>query len=243
MAQCKKYLLLLALFLPIAHGAYFNKKVNEWDIHCPTWSINRFKNVQYYFTVGVQGSTDFGFDYEIPITRTQTDILHCALDANTYSSKKFCQNHVQFNHQRPFLGHEHFPPDPTLNDFFANLEEQFQYYHLYTLNWLDLEKLPYFNEGHVLEYLSRLYLQEITNLFPKDNYFITGGISYYKIQGGQTKGELDIVVYEQKSCDVIAIGESKASNKNGMLNALKKARSQLQRIAHFINFYFPYEAP
>ena len=239
MTQCQKSLLLLALFLSMAHAAHFSKKVNEWDINCPTWHINRFKNVQFYFTIGVKGASHFGFDYEVPISRRETDILHCALDEDTYSAKSFCQNHVRFGHQRPFLGYGDFSPDPSLNNLFSNLEEQFQAYYLYTLNWLALERPIALNEGHVLEYLSRLYLQEMAHLFPKDHYFITGGVTYYKFKGGHTKGELDIVVYDPKTCDVVAIGESKASNKNNMSSALNKAHKQLRRIADFINLYFP----
>ena len=238
MIRYGRSIILLLLLFPISHGvhgAYFGTKVKRWDSLCPSWHIGRFRQVQLYFTIGVKGATRFGFDYEVPITRKGTDILHCAVDSNAYMASQFCQNHVRFTELRPFLGYQQFPPDPTLNHLFTDLEKQFNAYYTYTLDWLHLESPAYINVGNVLEYLSRLYLQNIEALFPDNQYLITGGVTYYRRKGTPMVGEMDIVVYNRKTCDVVAIGESKAAVDSNMSSALSKARKQLRRIAAFLD--------
>ena len=227
-------LVVSSLVLSTVHATHFSKRAEEWDSHCPSWHIGRFQNVKHYFTIGVKGTTRFGFDYEIPITRTETDLIHCSLDIKTYQKSNFCQDYVLFAKPRPFLLYRNLPPDPLLTNYFRDLEEQLHAYYLYVLDWLLLEKPSYINTGHMLEYLARLYLQEITSTYSHNRYFITGGVTYYDFKGAKMKGELDIVVYDRKSCEVVAIGESKASSKKTVYSALSKARKQLKRIATFI---------
>ena len=231
-----KYLLPgFLLAIAAAQGAYFSKQVKELDTNCPTWHIERFKEVQRFFTIGVTGATRFGFDLEVPITRRGVDILHCATDYGTYLNSSFCQNHVSFGQARPFQGYQNFPAEIALKGIYSNLEEQLTAYYSYVFNWLNLEEPSYFNVGHMLEYLSRFYLHDMAAIFPPEEYSITGGVLYYNFKGGKQRGELDIVVYRQDTCQVVAIGESKASSKSSMSSALSKARKQLRRIANFIN--------
>ncbi|MCY4644835.1 MAG: hypothetical protein OXB88_09480 [Bacteriovoracales bacterium] len=228
----------LTILLPTtAYGAYFTKEAPEWDENCPFWHIDRFRNVSSYFTLGVKGATHFGFDYEAPIRRKEVDILHCALDFETYTRSDFCRDHVQFGGDRPFLGYDDFEADETLRDRYAHLEEQLGAYYFFILEWLEMERPYDFNVGAVLEYLSRLYLQELEKVFPFPDYFITGGVFYYDYQGGKRLGELDVIVYDPNSCDVVAIAETKVAAKGSMDRALKKAWAQLARIRGFLEHH------
>ena len=75
----------------------------------------------------------------------------------------------------------------------------------------------------------------MTEIFPKQIYSTYGGVSYRWKKSGNTVGELDVIVFEKSTCDVIAIGEAKASSPGNLSGSLKKAKGQLQRFRDFLS--------
>lgn len=221
----------------------FDTKNQLKDPKCPTWDASRFKNVKGWFTVGVAGTQKHGYDFEIPISRHGVTAIWCALgDFHTSGNGKRCQSSIDLEtKKRPFM---RYRKDQALNlpgFVFENLEEQYVIYANYAYDMAFREGISHLNVGLVLEYLSRLYLQDITKRFPRPYYGITGGVSYSEVYPNgsisNTIGELDIIVYERKTCQVVAIGESKATSKKSRDYSLQKARAQLKRIKDTLSFH------
>ena len=82
-------------------------------------------------------------------------------------------------------------------------------------------------EGEVLEILALIDLQEQFN--PRD-YFFTGGLEYRDGPGAPTMGELDVLVGERSTCNIVVVGEAKLGK-----GSLSKAHKQLGRFRGFLN--------
>lgn len=212
----------------------FKQLASFQDKNCPTWDISRFKNVKNYFFLGVETASRYGFTYAYPIERNGVDLLWCATLLNLGKRKKECNTKLYKDQTRPFAFLEKSRPDESeIKTDFANKEDQYLSYLSYILKVVEHEKITDPNVGTILELLARHYLQELTDTYPSDIYTIVSGIEYRK-KDQRTIGELDIVVFEKSSCDVVAIGESKASNAKNQSNSLLKAKDQLRRIREFI---------
>ncbi len=236
--NAQKLFFVLALFsAQLLSAPYFNKTSPEWDENCPTWDIHRFRNVETYFTIGVEGAQSFGFDLEADITREGVDLVLCALDSDYWETHEYCKKNIFFNSHRPF---KKFDQEQAVGEYYKqydDLEEQFEIYLEYIEDWLKVETHSYFNVGNILEYLTRMQLQKLDNIYPPDRFTITGGVTYFHGKGSNMVGELDIVVYNNRSCRVVAIGESKASANSNMKDALRKAKKQLKRFEDFSELY------
>jgi hypothetical protein len=84
-------------------------------------------------------------------------------------------------------------------------------------------------EGEVLEALA---INQMASDYPLNEYFITGGISYFEPVGGgrfQTLGELDLVVGRRSDCAIVTIGEAKLG-----VRQINHARSQINRFLVWI---------
>jgi hypothetical protein len=213
-----------------ASALYYKSKNADRDSHCPSWSDERFFSIEDYMTVSVHEATVYsGFDEEVPISRKGVDVVWCAMYWTRGERKNGCEEHIDFD-DRPF---KRYAGEASLGHTFINfydLEDQYSQYLSYSFETAMQEGVNGgMNVGLVLEYLSRYYLQEMTGRYPKEIYKITGGVEYKKSNGSRTLGELDIIIYEKESCDVVIVGESKAASRHNLNKALSKARSQLSR--------------
>lgn len=231
----KILILFLLTFAALAKSeTEFKQLANFKDKNCPTWEIERFKNVKDYFYLGVETAKRYGFTYAYPIERNGVDMLWCATLLKLGKRKKECNTKLYKDPLRPFAFLEKSNPDESeIKTDFANKEEQYMAYLSYVTSVVEKENITDPSDGAILEILARHYLQELTDLYPSSDYTIASGIEYRKKEG-RTIGELDIVVFEKTSCDVVAIGESKASNAKNQGNSLIKAKDQLRRIREFI---------
>jgi len=232
-----RYLVLILLTINVLAGkatqfshihGYINKE-------CPTWDISRFEHVSKYFYFGVDNAKKYGYTYGFPIERNGVDYIWCALVPQRGISNKACNKNIFKNAERPFEFLKNSSPDESeVTVSFINKEEQYNEYLAYVTKTLENEKSEEPNVGAVLEILSRYYLQKLTNIYPEQEYRIESGVEY-RYAGQRTLGELDIIVYDRVTCDVVALGESKASNSKNQHNSLMKAKDQLRRIENFLN--------
>ena len=81
-------------------------------------------------------------------------------------------------------------------------------------------------EGEVLEILA---LVDLHNMYDPEEYFFTGGIEYRDGSGGRTMGELDVLVGERSTCNIVVVGEAKLGK-----GSLGKAHKQLNRFKGFL---------
>lgn len=208
--------------------AYFEKLSYEWDSNCPNWDLSRFRNVETYFTVGVSGAEDYGFDYEFPISRVGVDYMLCAAQGNSHGK---CSK-VRPNSSSPYSSFKN--ESAAINSYidYDNKADMFNDYFDFISDEMELEGVYSVNVGSMLEYLSRLLISDYLDVYPRSIYEITGSVEYS--QGGPTIGELDIIVYNKFTCNVVAIGESKASKNSSMRKALSKAKNQLRRFRSFL---------
>jgi len=86
------------------------------------------------------------------------------------------------------------------------------------------------SEGEVLELLS---LVDLEKRFSRRDYFMTGGVMYHEGPGQRTIGELDIMVGDMKTCEIVAVGEAKLGT-----SGLSKAKQQLARFKVFLGSHF-----
>ena len=231
--KCMKSLVLslTLLFSLNALGAlYFKSNHDNFDPNCPSWTEDRFSHVDDWFTVGVDKSVSVGYTYEVPIKRTEIDAVWCAAEPERGRENKLCRGIVDLSSNRPFAKYAgKIPNRATTFPQFDDLEEQLQDYLDYVKKTIKREHINHSNVGVVLELLSRYYLQELTSKFPKDLYGISGGVEYKKNPRHNVIGELDIIIYDRYNCQVVAIGESKASSPKANKKSLRKAKKQLKR--------------
>jgi hypothetical protein len=227
---------LLALSSFSTSAAYFKQLNSYVDQECPTWSAGRFDQIESWLTVGVNNSKSKGFKYEFPISRDGVDAIWCAIEQDRGEGNSSCRGLISFYIDRPFRKYENKAAinDPAYLIKFTSLEDQYNHYLDYVRAVVAREKMRRVNVGAILEILSRYYLQVLTNEYPIDQYTITSGVAYTWEQGKNTVGELDIIIFERASCDVVAIGESKASSRGNMKRSLKKAKKQLARFRDFL---------
>ncbi|MCK5884163.1 MAG: hypothetical protein KAG61_10770 [Bacteriovoracaceae bacterium] len=228
--------LTLLLSLNALSALHFQSNQNHLDPNCPSWNEDRFSRVESWFTVGVINSIKVGYNYEVPITRKQVDAIWCAAVPAHVVNSKLCKGIVDLTTDRPFAKYAGKRPNQAaLFPQFDDLEQQLTAYLDYSVKSLKREQISHPNIGIVLEMLSRYYLQELTSEYPKELYVITGGIEYKKNPKTNVIGELDIVVYDRYSCQVVAIGESKASSVKSNSRSLRKAKAQLRRFQDNLN--------
>lgn len=231
-----RLVILLVVISLNSFAIHFKSKNKDHDPNCPSWTPSRFEHIQDYMTVSVHKATEHsGFDEEVPISREGVDVVWCAMYWTRGERKAGCEEHIDFD-DRPF---KRYAGDASLGQTFIHfydLEEQYSKYLAYSFETALREGATGgLNVGLVLEYLTRFYLQEMTNRYPKEDYKITGGVEYTENAGSRVIGELDIIIYEKKSCDVIIVGESKAASRSNLSKALAKARSQLNRFENTLN--------
>lgn len=242
----KRRAMLIALFLLLggrlvfAQGPVFNSLHPIQDSHCPAWTLDRFHpGIDYNLFVGAQSARQYGFTYEIPISRDQGDVLWCSLNPDAASRNRVdCGAVTSAPPDRPFAAYAGKPA--TSPQRFADMEKEIVLHADWILQEAAARGGSGFDKlGDVLELLTPHYLQEEMNVYPADAYRIDGGVEYRRAPGERTIGELDVIVYERDSCRVVAVGEVKYSSPKGMARALAKARNQIQRFQNFISGYFP----
>lgn len=169
--------------------------------NCKPFKVSQFsdRNIDYF--IGGINSTN-GADTRIDLDREDARTLWNSLNESKSASFR-AEARGKLDHDRQLVG----------------------YYN--SLNSMkDLYGFDFVVEGEVLEALSLLDLEE---KYPKDKYFATGGIMYFEKKGGNVTGELDLVVYERSSCEVVSIGEAKLSK------STSKAREQISRFRRFLS--------
>ncbi len=230
---------LSVLFSSMLGAAYFEQINNYSSSKCRKWSPKRFRNVKSYITAGVNNAKSFGFNYAIPITRKGVDYVWCALVPERAVNNRSCYGaKIDYKSDRPFGAFANQKAIANKYDVqFADLEDQLQTYYEYTKRLIHEEQIDRPNVGVVLELLSRYYFQELTNMYPKNRYTIASGVAYHKTASQRTIGELDIIIYNNSTCEVEVIGESKAASHKSMRGALRKAKGQLRRFRNFIQDY------
>jgi len=82
------------------------------------------------------------------------------------------------------------------------------------------------SEGEVLELLALVDLEE---RFSRRDYFMTGGLVYRSRPEAPTTGELDLLVGDMKTCNIVAVGEAKLGS-----SGLSKAKEQIARFKGFL---------
>ena len=231
----KQFLIFLVFTQSFVFASF--KQVNgNFDRNCQEWNFERFNKVTKWKVFGVKGAKSYGYHYEVPIDRKGVDVLWCAVELTKGNEPSLCIGLIDFEASRPFARYKNKRPlEDNHNVTYINLEEQYEVFLEYIQKEIKKEHISRPNVGVILEILSRYYLQELTDIFPKSSYKITGGVSYKKSNSKKTIGELDILVYDSFSCKVKLIGESKASSKSSQKNSLKKAKKQLQRFKNFLN--------
>jgi hypothetical protein len=231
-----RLIIVLIFIIPFtANSAHFQSKNRDKDPSCPSWNIKRFSTINNWFAIGVhESTTDGNFNYEVPISRKGVDVIWCAMYWTRNIKKDGCAQHIDYD-TRPFKRYAGVASLGRSYVEFYDLEDQYTQYLAYSFETALREGVSGMNVGLALEYLSRFYFQEMTNLFPKEDFKITGGVEYKDSSNTRVLGELDIIVYNRRSCNVVALGESKAASKNSLARALKKARQQLNRFKNFIH--------
>jgi hypothetical protein len=223
----------ISINLFAAHSS-FKQISGKIDPHCPTWSEERFYDDIEYIYFSTRGGEDAGFTYEFPISREGIDYIWCLVRPELGRTRSICPSYLYANPLRPF---EKFaakkPYHSRLNLHYENREQQMDDYFRYVSKELIDDEIKYPNIGKVLEILARMYLQEMTDLYPKSIYKITSGVEYKKV-GHPVLGELDIIVYDKSSCKVKVLGESKASSRGSLYKALRKAKEQIRRFQTFL---------
>jgi len=214
---------------------HFNHINRYVDKECPTWHFERFTNIQKYIFFGVQGAKKHGYSYGFPISRKGVDAVWCALEVERGYVNKACPKSIYSDASRPFSSMAGQPPfESEIEVSFYDREEQMDAYLAYVKKVVNRENMKRPNVGAVLEVLSRYYLQELTDIYPKEDYTIGSGVEYTHAKGKRTIGELDIIVYDRVTCKVTALGESKASSAKNQRKSLQKARKQIARFKDFM---------
>lgn len=233
-----RFIALLLILSIQVQARYFEQINGAKDFECPDWKTARFSNVQSWETFGVLTAKKFGYDHEIPIDRKGVDYIWCASVPQRGSENRICKkSRVNLSSSRPFYAMRNELPDGQKSlKLFKTKEEQYNFYLDFVLEHYHRDQITHPNVGVVLEILSRYYLQQYTGRFPSERYNVGGGVSYRKKLNQNTVGELDILVWDRKTCKVVLVGESKAAVRRTMKKALKKAKHQLQRFRNFLPY-------
>lgn len=167
---------------------------------CKPFNIDQFDDSEIDYFIGGINSTN-GADDKIDLERREATNLWNALDESKSESSRE-------------TALEKLSKDPQLLGYYNDL-----------IGIKELYGFDFINEGEILEGLSLLDLEQ---KYPADKYFATGGIMYFANMGGDTTGELDLVVFERSSCNVVLVGEAKLSRNTS------KARQQIARFRGFL---------
>lgn len=217
-----------------ATNSAFKQISGKVDPNCPAWTEERFYDQIDYIYFGTRGAEDAGFDYEFPISREGVDYLWCLLRPELGQTRDICPADLYKDPRRPFASMATMLPyESKLGLGYSTREQQMDDYLRYLKEVIIEEDIKYPNVGKVLELLARMYLQELTDIYPKSTYKISSGVEYKKV-GHPVIGELDIIVYDKVSCKVKVIGESKASSRGSLHKALRKAIEQIRRFQNFL---------
>lgn len=237
----KSLFLVLLVSLTVAASAknnnatHFNQINNYVDSECPVWNYDRFTTIRKYIFFGLEDAKKHGYTYGFPISRSGIDAIWCALEVERGMVNRSCPKSVYINTDRPFADMAGMPPfESEVEVSFYDREEQMNAYLSYVRKTTENEHMKRPNVGAVLEMLSRYYMQELTNIYPKKDYTIGSGVEYTQAKGKRTIGELDIIVYDRVTCQVTALGESKASSSKNQRKSLQKARKQIARFKNFM---------
>ena len=171
--------------------------------HCQSSETSDFLTHDLkYYTYSRTGGERRGFDHEVIISREDIRTLWGIFKGGHQNSEKSRK--------------------------WANSNsDRFKYYHL-ILNNFELMDFNFNDEGQVLEILALL---EIKQSLDKDLY-VTGSVAYSGSKGKNRIGELDVVVGDKETCQIIYVGEVKINPRR-----LGHARSQLQRFRRFLDSY------
>ncbi|OIQ18872.1 MAG: hypothetical protein BM556_06215 [Bacteriovorax sp. MedPE-SWde] len=234
----KSLVLLLLVTLSFAASAnttHFKHVTNYKDADCPSWNYERFTSIQKYIFFGVQDAKKYGYTYGFPISRKAVDSVWCALETERGMVNRSCSKDIYVNIDRPFADMAGKAPfESEMEVSFYDREEQMNTYLKYVRETAKRENMKRPNVGAVLEVLSRYYLQELGNIYPKSDYTVASGVEYTYAKGKRTIGELDIIVFDRVTCNVVALGESKASSTKNQAKSLRKARKQIARFKNFM---------
>lgn len=167
--------------------------------HCRDFDLADFGSYTRYIIYGIEKSKAVGFTHEYPISRGGAGALWNVLkDQDSRDRLKVPKGEDPARLERDLATIERYAPDMGF----------------------DFKK-----EGDVLEVLS---LVDLEKEYPSSQYFLTGGIAYRSQEGGNTLGELDVVVGQKSDCLIVAVGESKLG-----IRQLGHAKSQLRRFEAF----------
>ncbi len=151
-----------------------------------------------FFTVGALDAERAGFDHEYPIERDHARRLWQILK-----------------------GHPH--RDSRAPDSIKSTPALVRDYEILVKNYEEMD-FDFRSEGEILELLA---IQQFYSGISREEFFITGSVSY---GGDRVAGELDMVIGRKENCKVVAVGEVKLGRKS-----VGHARRQLERFRGFIN--------
>lgn len=179
-------------------------KVVRIDRHvpceCKPIAVSQFNEREInYFIEGIKSTK--GADIKLDLHRGEATLLWKALNTN-------------YTKEQQDIARAQIAKDKKLSDYILQIDI-----------YKDLHGFDFNSEGEVLEALAILDMEE---RYPVQNFFSTGGISYFNRLGENVIGELDIVVFERASCTVISVGEAKLSR------STSKARQQIARFRKFL---------
>lgn len=168
---------------------------------CKPFRVEQFTEEEVdYFVEGIQSTK--GADHKMDLTRSEAKLLWEA-----YNPKKSDSYRASKRHQ--------ISRNPKLQNYLELVDRH-----------KDSHGFEFKVEGEILEAVTIMTMERDT--YPQEDYFITGGITYFGRSGSQTLGELDIVVFDRDTCKVVSIGEAKLTKSSS------KARRQLARFRQFI---------
>jgi hypothetical protein len=208
------------------------------DKNCSHWSDRRFDAVRGWETFGVAGSDKAGFDTALPITREGVSEIFTVISKRLGSVTSENQLKSFIDNSKPFKQYDNQSPiGNTWRINFQDAEDQYTQYMVYSFSIIIRDHITKVDEGLILELITRFYLQRLTSEFPEERYAITGGVEYRTSPHERAIGELDIIVYDRNTCEVVMVGESKATVPKLYKTRLAKAKDQLGRFRKALKDY------
>ena len=217
---------------------HFTPLTSYKDKNCPTWSDKRFESVKDWEIFGVAESDKAGFDTALPITREGVAEIFTVISRRLGSVTSEDQIKTFVDRSKPFKQYDN--QSPIGNSWrinFVDVEDQYTQYMVYVFSIIIRDSIHKDDEGLVLELITRFYLQKLTTEFPEERYAITGDVEYRTASNERAMGELDLIVYDRNTCEVVMVGESKATVPKLYKTRLAKARDQLGRFQKALKQY------
>ncbi len=173
--------------------------------HCRTTELRDFdQDTIHVFTVGPTGARDRGFDYEFPLLRHHATLLYRAMRSH---GEDRAQYEAQIRRQQDNLW-------ATYQMLRQNHEDRDFHFEV---------------EGEILELLSIVRMQARLDR-QGTGLFVSGSVEYHPRNGGNTLGELDMIVGDKMTCEILGYGEVKLG-----VGSLSKARQQVHRFFNFMH--------